>query len=52
MPLLEDWKIPSRLASGQRFAGCHEGFVTDLARHWIASLPEQERRKVPVRAHL
>jgi len=48
MPLLEDWKIPSRLASGQRFAGCFEGFVTDLAGHWIGSLPEQERREIEI----
>ena len=31
MPLLEDWGIPARLTSLQGFAGCHEGYVTDLA---------------------
>ncbi|MGD9602001.1 MAG: dihydroorotate dehydrogenase electron transfer subunit [Gammaproteobacteria bacterium] len=36
MPLLEDWGIASRLASQQGFAGCFEGFVTELAAHWIA----------------
>ncbi len=35
MPLLEDWGIASRLASLQGFAGCHQGYVTDLARTWL-----------------
>lgn len=35
MPLLEDWGIASRLASQQDYPGCHEGFVTELAAHWI-----------------
>ena len=35
MPLLDDWGIASRLASLAGFPGCHEGFVTDLARQWI-----------------
>ena len=37
MPLLEDWGIPSRLASTQSYAGCFDGFVTDLADHWISN---------------
>ncbi len=37
MPLLEDWHIASRLASLAGFAGCYEGYVTDLARQWIAT---------------
>jgi dihydroorotate dehydrogenase electron transfer subunit len=36
MPLLEDWGIPSRLASTQDYPGCFDGFVTDLADHWIS----------------
>ena len=35
MPLLEDWGIACRLASLQGYAGCFEGYVTQLARHWI-----------------
>lgn len=35
MPLLEDWGIASRLASLQGYAGCYDGFVTELAAHWI-----------------
>jgi len=38
MPLLEEWGIPSRLTSLAGYAGCHEGYVTDLAATWLASL--------------
>ncbi|MEO5342855.1 MAG: dihydroorotate dehydrogenase electron transfer subunit [Gammaproteobacteria bacterium SHHR-1] len=38
MPLLDDWGIPSRLASLQGFAGCFLGYVTELARHWLKTL--------------
>lgn len=35
MPLLEDWGVACRLASGQGYAGCFDGLVTELAEHWI-----------------
>jgi dihydroorotate dehydrogenase electron transfer subunit len=38
MPLLEDWNVPSRLASLAGFPGCYPGFVTELAAQWLASL--------------
>jgi len=38
MPLLEDWGVPSRLASFADFAGCFRGYVTDLAATWLESL--------------
>ena len=38
MPLLDEWGIPSRLTSLAGHAGCHEGYVTDLAATWVASL--------------
>ncbi len=38
MPLLEDWSVASRLASLAGFPGCFEGYVTDLAAAWLASL--------------
>ena len=38
MPLLDEWGIPSRLASLAGYAGCHEGYVTDLAAAWLGSL--------------
>lgn len=46
MPLMEDWGIASRLASLQDYAGCHEGYITDLARHWLTSLSREERGEV------
>lgn len=42
MPLLEDWGIPSRLASLSGFAGCMRGYVTELADKWLASLGNDE----------
>ncbi len=48
MPLLEDWGIPSRLASNQGYPGCHEGYVTDLARGWLEALDEDARNEVEV----
>lgn len=38
MPLLEDWHLASRLASLQAYPGCFQGYVTDLARHWLDAL--------------
>lgn len=38
MPLLDEWGIPSRLSSLAGYAGCHEGYVTDLATAWLGSL--------------
>jgi dihydroorotate dehydrogenase electron transfer subunit len=38
MPLLDEWGIPSRLTSLAGYAGCHEGYVTDLAATWLALL--------------
>lgn len=48
MPLLEDWGIASRLASRQGFAGCHEGYVTDLARLWLDGLDAEALQRVAV----
>ena len=50
MPLLEDWGIANRLASLQGFPGCFQGYVTDLARHWLDSLDESVRKEVEVLA--
>ena len=48
MPLLEDWDIPSRLASLQGYAGCHQGYVTDLSRHWLDGLSDEQRGEVGI----
>ena len=46
MPLLEDWGIPSRLCSLQGYPGYYAGYVTELARHWLAALHKQQRSAV------
>ncbi|MBS0367504.1 MAG: dihydroorotate dehydrogenase electron transfer subunit [Proteobacteria bacterium] len=38
MPLLEEWRVASRLASRSDFPGCFPGFVTELADAWLAKL--------------
>jgi dihydroorotate dehydrogenase electron transfer subunit len=38
MPLLDDWGVPSRLATLAGFPGCFDGYVTDLAAEWLGSL--------------
>ena len=48
MPLLQEWRIPNRLASLQGFIGCFEGYVTDLARRWLAQLSEAEKQQVEI----
>lgn len=48
MPLLEEWNIPSRLASLQGYAGTYEGYVTDLARHWLNSLSKEQLDEVEI----
>jgi dihydroorotate dehydrogenase electron transfer subunit len=48
MPLLEDWNMPSRLASLQGYAGCYEGYITDLARAWLNSLSAAQRNEVEI----
>lgn len=50
MPLLEDWGIPSRLTSLQGYPGCHEGYITDLARIWLEALEAPERAGVSLYA--
>lgn len=48
MPLLEDWGISCRLCSQHDFAGCHQGYVTDLARHWLEAMIERQHAEVEV----
>lgn len=48
MPLLEDWDIPCRLTSFAGFAGCYEGYVTDLARLWLDRFSAEERQAVEI----
>lgn len=46
--LLEQWGVPSRLASNAGLAGAQRGYITDLARDWLAALSDAERREVQV----
>lgn len=48
MPLLDDWGVPSRLTTRSGFAGCHDGYVTDLARLWLARLDSATLAQVEI----
>jgi dihydroorotate dehydrogenase electron transfer subunit len=48
MPLLEDWDVPSRLASLAGFPGCYPGHVTELAAQWLGSLERAALERVSV----
>ena len=47
-PLLEEWGVPSRLASRAEFPGCFPGFVTELAAEWLGSLSEAQLAQVEI----
>jgi dihydroorotate dehydrogenase electron transfer subunit len=42
MPLLDEWGVPSRLASRAPYPGCFDGFVTELAGRWLSTLGAAE----------
>ena len=46
--LLEDMGIPSRLASLEGYDGCYQGFVTELAREFIAGLTSEDRQRAEI----
>jgi dihydroorotate dehydrogenase electron transfer subunit len=48
IPLLEEWGVPSRLASCSDFPGCFAGFVTELADVWLATLGAAELAEVEI----
>ena len=48
MPLLEEWGVPSRLASLQGFADCFQGYVTELAELWLQGLDDEQRNQVEI----
>ncbi|MGI9263653.1 MAG: dihydroorotate dehydrogenase electron transfer subunit [Gammaproteobacteria bacterium] len=48
LTLLESRGITSRLASLAGFDGCFQGFVTELARHWILGLTDEARDEVAI----
>jgi hypothetical protein len=48
IPLLEDWKIASRLASTEDAVGCFEGSVMELAAYWLAQLQVETLPQVEI----
>jgi dihydroorotate dehydrogenase electron transfer subunit len=46
--LLEQWGVPSRLASNAGLPGAHRGFITDLARDALQAMSQQERGEAQV----
>ena len=50
MPLLDEWGVPSRLASHAGYAGCFSGHVTKLAEHWLRALAPAELAEVAIYA--
>jgi dihydroorotate dehydrogenase electron transfer subunit len=48
MPLLDEWGVPSRLASFAGFPGCFEGYVTDLARASLRELTAAQLQETEI----
>ena len=46
--LLEQWGVPSRLASNAGIAGAHRGYITDLARNALKVMSDKERAETQV----
>jgi len=46
MPLLDELGAPSRLATRSGYAGCYDGFVTELARAWLRSRPPEQLAEI------
>lgn len=50
MPLLENWGIACRLASLQGYEGVFKGYVTDLAKAYLDSLPVSALSQIEIYA--
>jgi len=48
MPSLDEAGVPSRLASLRDFPGCFQGYVTELASAWLATLDSSALRDVEI----
>jgi dihydroorotate dehydrogenase electron transfer subunit len=48
MPLLDEWGVPSRLASFAGYPGCYDGYVTDLARLWLRTLTSEQLKQTEI----
>lgn len=50
LKLLDDWGVPGMLASNAGVPGSRRGFVTTLAREWIAAQPAADRQRMAIHA--
>lgn len=48
LPLIEAMDVPARLASKAGIVGAHDGYVTDLADHWLAAQSAETRARCEV----
>lgn len=48
MPLLESWGVTCRLATLAGYDGCFDGYVTELAVRWLATLGDEELAKTEI----
>jgi dihydroorotate dehydrogenase electron transfer subunit len=48
MPMLDEWGVPSRLASSSGDPGCYDGSVVDLASVWLSSLDREVLKDVEI----
>ena len=48
MPLMEDWGVACRLTSLQGYTGCYEGYVTDLAKHWLNTFDKERLSDIEI----
>ena len=48
LAMVEQWGIPSRLASMAGLPGAHQGFVTDLAASWLAAQDDATRARCEI----
>jgi dihydroorotate dehydrogenase electron transfer subunit len=48
MPLMEGWRIPSRLASLAEFDGVFRGYVSDLARKWLEAQTREDLARTEI----
>ena len=44
--LLDEMGVPSRLATRSGYAGCYDGFVTDLARAWLGARGREQLAEI------
>ena len=50
LALVEEWGVPSRLASLAGLDGAHQGYVTDLAASWLAAQDDATRARCTIYA--